>query len=66
MFDYNQRIQSQQHQEEIARKAHASEPEGWTHPVPNLIDKLFAALKPSKPAEKPARRSTAAATKPAK
>lgn len=48
MLDYNQRIQSQQRHEEIARKANAHEPEGWTHPVPNLFDKLFAALKPAK------------------
>lgn len=66
MFDYNQRIQSLQLQDEIARKANAPEPEGWTHPVPNLFDRLFAALKPAKKAEKQASRNTIPAVKPAK
>lgn len=66
MFDYNQRIQSLQLQDEIARKANAPEPEGWTHPVPNLFDRLFAALKPAKKDEKQASRNTIPAVKPAK
>jgi hypothetical protein len=66
MFDYNQMIQSQQRQSEIARNANAPEPEGWTHPVPNVFDKLFAALKPAKKAQTPARRSVKPTTKPAK
>ena len=48
MIDYNQITQSQQHQNEIAKRANAPEAEGWTHPVPNIFDKLFAALKPAK------------------
>jgi hypothetical protein len=67
MFNYNQMIQSQQRQSEIARKVNASEPEGWTHPVPNLFDKLFAALKPAKKAQTPAqKRASSTKTLPAK
>lgn len=66
MFDYNQMIQNQQRQSEIARQANATEPEGWTHPVPNLFDKLFAALKPAKKAQKTTRQVATPAAKPAK
>lgn len=66
MFDYNQRIQSQQRDEEIARKANAPEPEGWTHSVPNIFDKLFAALKPAQKTQKPAKRTSLPTAKPAK
>jgi hypothetical protein len=66
MFDYNQMIQNQQRQSEIAHKVNAPEPEGWTHPVPNLFDKLFAALKPAKKAQKTTRQMATPAAKPAK
>ena len=66
MFDYNHMIQNQQRQSEIARKANAPEPEGWAHPVPNLFDKLFAALKPAQKVQKPAPHTSVPATKPAK
>jgi len=66
MFDYNQMIQNQQRQREIARKANAPEPEGWTHPVPNIFDKLFAALKPAAKPQKPVRCTTTPVSKPAK
>ena len=59
MFDYNQIVQNRQRQEEIARRANAPEPEGWTHPVPNIFDKLFAALKPAKRTQLPKERCAA-------
>ena len=66
MFNYNQMIQNQQHQSEISRKANAPEPEGWTHSVPNLFDKLFAELKPAKKTQTSARPIASPAAKPAK
>lgn len=59
MFDYNQIVQNRQRHEEITRRANAPEPEGWTHPVPNIFDKLFAALKPTKRADQQANRRSA-------
>ena len=59
MFDYNQTIQQQQRQSEIAKRASATS-EGWTQPVPNIFDKLFAALKPAKRTQQPAKQRSAA------
>jgi hypothetical protein len=58
--DYFQQHEVRQHYDEVAKVSQRRDIPPYTHPVPNIFDRLFAALRSAKQAKQPAEQCSAA------